>query len=83
MLNAYMGAYKGPQTGTITVKADSGLLVLQAGNNTFSVYPEAVNLFFIKERDLTFEFVKGSNNKVQKMVMRENGDIVEEAVFVR
>jgi hypothetical protein len=48
------------------------------GKTKFVLHPESENLFFITERDLTFEFVK-EGSKVSKIIVREHGAVVEEA----
>ncbi|NML20864.1 nuclear transport factor 2 family protein [Pseudoflavitalea sp. G-6-1-2] len=76
ILRKYAGSYKGPQSGIIAVKTVKGGLSLTIGNKTFEVYPEKENLFFLKERDLTFGFhVQG--NKAVKMIVSERGVQVE------
>ena len=48
-------------------------------NNKKSIlYPEDQNHFFMTERDITFEFIKNEKNKVARLLVRENGEIVEE-----
>jgi len=42
------------------------------------LHPESETIFFVSDRDLTFEFVK-EGAKVSKVVVREHGAIVEEA----
>lgn len=76
-LKRHEGKYNAPQSGTALVKRSGGLLQLTIGNQTFNLHPESENIFFSKERDLTFEF--GND----KMIVRENGKIVEEATRVR
>lgn len=77
----YIGKYSGPQTGNIkiglTPQGDS--LTMAAEGIFLNIHPESSSLFFSKEMPLTFEFVKGSNSHVIKMIVRENGSIVEEA----
>jgi hypothetical protein len=74
----YIGMYKGPQSGNIEVFAEAGHLVLKIDERRLHIYPEKENLFFDKNRDLTFEFVKG-----EKMMVRENGAVAEELVVVK
>jgi hypothetical protein len=71
-LQRYVGAYVGPQTGKVNVIVDSGKLQLQTSNGSFNLFAEKENLFFSRERDLTFEF-PGEG----KMIVRENGAVVE------
>jgi hypothetical protein len=54
------------------------LLTLLNQNKKSMLYPETHNLFFIKERDLSFEFIKSGKNKDYKLLVRENGEIVDE-----
>lgn len=77
ILKRHEGKYSGPQSGVALVKRSEGLLQLIIGDNTFKLHPENENIFFSTERDLTFEFVN------DKMIVRENGKIVEEAVRVK
>ena len=83
VIGQWAGTYQGPQTGTITVQPQQNGLVLLIKDKKFVLFPEAENLFFSKERDLTFEFIKNEKNKVAKMIVREHGAITEEAKFVK
>jgi len=75
-LNKLAGRYAAPQSGLCNVKRDGGTLSLVIGDQKYILYPFGQNLFFVKDRDLTFEFTEGPS----RMVVRENGNIVEEAV---
>jgi hypothetical protein len=77
-LQKYTGKYKGAQSGTIEIRADKGLLVMQTDNQKMMLYPEKENVFFSKQRDLTFEFVKEGNKPAAKLIVRENGNVAEE-----
>lgn len=79
VLVRYVGGYRGPRSGAMVVQRGSGVLTLSIGGNTLTLYPESDGLFFSKERDLTFEFVKNDTGGVSKMVVRERGDVTEEA----
>lgn len=83
LLGQFAGTYKAPQTGTMIIQKESTGLVLHIGVKKYIIYPETQNLFFSKERDLTFEFIKDDNRKIKKMLIRENGEIVEEATPVK
>ena len=48
-------------------------------NTVLTLYAETDNRFFVKDRDLSFEFVKNEKGKIYKMFVRENGQVVEEA----
>ena len=73
--------YDGTKNGKITVqKKGSGLLLLVKGN-TFALYPETANRFYTKESDLTFEFIQNKEHEVLKMLVRERGSLVEEALY--
>lgn len=79
VLNQYVGKYEGAQSKLITINKKNNALELQLGEFKGTIYPESEKLFFLKERNLTFEFVKGGKNKIEKIIVRENGAIVEEA----
>jgi hypothetical protein len=76
-LMRYDGKYQGPQSGLCEIKHADGLLTLKIGNNNFNLQPESETTFFLKERDVTFEF------KENKMIVREQGKIVEEAIRIK
>lgn len=76
-LKQFQGKYDSKQ-GVITVAPGKNLLSLALGGKTYEIYPESETLFFLKERDVTFEFVK-SGTKVGQLVVRENGNVVETA----
>jgi len=82
ILDQYIGKYNGPQTGDMSITRGDGHLTLSIQQKVFALYPEADNRFFAKERDLVFEFVK-NDNSISKMVVRENGKVVEEALFLK
>ncbi|MGN6508706.1 MAG: nuclear transport factor 2 family protein [Chitinophaga sp.] len=74
VLQTYAGKYTGKQSGTLQVDAGQGVLVLTNKGKTFTIYPEKQNIFFMKEREITFEF---SQNK---MTVKEHGAVAEELV---
>ncbi|WP_298738730.1 DUF4440 domain-containing protein [uncultured Chitinophaga sp.] len=82
VLNTYTGEYKGPQSGEARVAVENGRLILYLGSKSIPLFAEKEGLFFLKERDLTFEFVK-SGNAITKMVVRERGAVAEELAAVR
>ncbi|HEV8590757.1 MAG TPA: nuclear transport factor 2 family protein, partial [Pyrinomonadaceae bacterium] len=75
----YTGQFAGRKSN-ITIRSDKDTLSLVSDNLKMNIYPESKTIFFSKERDLTFEFVKDQKGKVSKIIVRENGEIVEEAV---
>jgi hypothetical protein len=80
-LTQFTGNYKSANFGNMSVVIENKNVILQTSNENFVLYPETKNVFFSKERDLTFEFVK-KDNKIEKMIVRENGNIVEEVAFI-
>lgn len=81
VLDSLVGRYRAPQSGTMSLRREDGTLILafDNGDKALTVYPEAETLFFAKDRDLTFEFVRGTGGKLT-MRVREGGTVVEEAV---
>lgn len=80
ILDQFSGQYIGPQSGVCNVQRENDLLSLVIGDQKYLLYPQSNNSFFVKDRDLTFEFSKNEKGNVSRMVVRENGNIVEEAV---
>ncbi len=81
-LDACVGNYRGPHSGAVAMTRAGATLVLTAGGHTMTLYPESASVFFAKERDLTFEFVRDAKGAVVTMRVRENGSVVEEAARV-
>ena len=81
ILDRYVGRYEGPQTGLITFVQDDGTLVLSLGDQYMVLYPESERVFFAQDRNLTFEFVPGDDGKTAKVMVREDGAVVEVAVW--
>lgn len=79
ILDTYAGSYESAVVGTITVKRNNQNLVQIIGGKEFAIYPETSTLFFSKERDLTFEFL--TLNTTRKMIVRENGEVVDEMIL--
>jgi hypothetical protein len=78
LLKAIAGKYQSPQAGTVTITPEGNALKFSTNNFNTMIYPESETLFFLKDRDLQFEFVK-TGNKITKMIVHESGSIVEEA----
>jgi len=77
-LNQLTGKYDGPSSGTIVVTSDPNVLKLQAGDFQATLFAESESIFFLKERDVVFEFQR-EGKKVVKIIVHENGNVVEEA----
>jgi hypothetical protein len=78
LLNRYAKKYIG-KMGIISIKREGHLLTLITGDKKFILYPETETVFFIKDRDLTFEFVWDEKKKVTALIVREGGQIVDKA----
>ena len=78
-LKRFAGEYVGAQSGTIKAEIEGKFLTLLIGKNKYLLHPQTANLFFATERDLTFEFVSRKGDQITKIVIREKGEIVEEA----
>jgi hypothetical protein len=73
-LSKHVGTYLAPKAGKCTVALSNGLLELAFAEKTYQLHAESKTVFFQMDRDLTFEFVDN------KMIVREFGEVVEEAV---
>lgn len=83
ILADYAGQYEAPNTGKVSISKKGGGLAIKAGEMLLDVLPETKTLFFNKQAPLTFEFVKNTKGSVTKMIIRENGNIVEEAIRIQ
>jgi hypothetical protein len=79
VLDQYVGTYLSAKNGSLNVARGNNLLTLKVGEKQFVLHPESETIFFVPDRDLTFEFVK-EGTKVSKLIIREHGAIVEEAM---
>jgi hypothetical protein len=77
LLKSYAGQYQSPQ-GIVTITPDGSTLKLTTKDFKLILYAQVENLFFAKERDLQFEFIR-EGNKISKMIVHEKGNVVEEA----
>ena len=82
-LDALAGEYNSKQFGKFSVTRSNNVLLLTAGNQIFTLYPQSDTSFFTRERDLVFEFMRDASNKPTKLVVKERGAIADEAVFVK
>jgi hypothetical protein len=83
VLAGLTGTYKGQKTGLISVRQENGLLVLLINHNRSVIYPESGTRFFMKDRDVVFEFVKNKGGRPVKMLVLDGGEVAEEAMFVK
>jgi hypothetical protein len=72
-LESFVGRYQAPNAGTCVVTRADKNLKLMIGDKIYMLIPESKTIFFQEDRDLTFEFADN------KMIVREYGEIVEEA----
>ncbi|MFY0591077.1 nuclear transport factor 2 family protein [Roseivirga sp.] len=79
-LQSFVGEYNAPQTGLVTFKKLEGKLQMNAGSMELILVPMKSNMFFHKQSSLTFEFIDKDNKGVEKVIIRENGAVVEEAI---
>lgn len=78
-LAAFAGRYRSAHVGDIVVVVEGNHLKLTAGSLVVTLYPEAANRFFAKERDLRFQFDVGSEGKAGALAVYENGSVSERA----
>ncbi len=75
-LESYLGTYTGQST-KVKISRKENALVMDSGDIQLILLPESEHIFFANEAPLTFEFVT-RNDVVSKMIVRENGKIVDE-----
>lgn len=76
------GTYNSPTAGAMRVTPEQKGLKITASHFQVIAYPETATLFFLRNRDLQFEFVE-ENKKITKVIIHERGAKVEEAARVR
>lgn len=75
-LDTYVGSYSG-QNIKAKITRKEGALLMDSGDMQLLILPESENIFFANEAPLTFEFVS-VKEVIAKMIVRENGKIVDE-----
>lgn len=75
-LDNYIGSYSG-QNVKANITRKEGSLLMSSGDMQLIILPESENVFFANEAPLTFEFVS-FKGVITKMIVRENGKIVDE-----
>lgn len=76
-LQRFSGNYNSPRGQIATVTVGPNSLKIAMGNAPIVMVPESKNSFFVKDRDLQFDFVI-EQSKVRKLVVYEKGKVVEE-----
>jgi hypothetical protein len=57
------------------------MLLITAGNQIYTLYPQSDTSFFTKDHDLVFEFIKDASNKPVKLVVKEHSAVADEAML--
>jgi hypothetical protein len=83
VMRVYQGVYDGANIKNIEVFLSDHQLNIKTGDQVFVPLAEAPSKFFLKERDLQFEFVNAGSGQITKMIVWEKGKIVEEALKVK
>ncbi|HEX7916395.1 DUF4440 domain-containing protein [Rudaea sp.] len=78
-LSKLAGRYASRQGGDITVAVDGSHLKLSSGSHSFAIFALSPTQFFAKERDLRFEFSAPKGGAIDRIFVRENGNVVDEA----
>lgn len=82
-LATYAGRYRSARIGEISVVVEGEQLELTAGDFVVTLYPESATRFFVKERDLRFEFEAGARSSPDALAVYENGALTERAERAR
>jgi hypothetical protein len=77
-LKPFEGNYKSPKFGSFNYKIERSNLLMDGSGVHSLLYAESKNKFFVKDRDLEFEFMTSEKNKVYKIIVIENGTVVDE-----
>lgn len=74
LLQQYVGEYEFTSNFKINITLENGQLKGQAtGQQAFNLYAERENLFFPKEVEAQVEFTRGSDGKVDKLILHQGG----------
>jgi hypothetical protein len=81
-LKRLSGTYNSPMAGAMVVSPVEKGIKITSEKFQVIAFPETANLFFLRNRDLQFEFVE-ENKHVTKVIIHERGAKVEEAPRLR
>jgi CubicO group peptidase (beta-lactamase class C family) len=77
ILRLYVGEYQLSPGFILTMTLENGSLISQAtGQGKVELFAEKENFFFLKVADIQIEFIKGPDNKVEKLILHQNGRLV-------
>ncbi|WP_299334122.1 DUF3471 domain-containing protein [uncultured Psychroserpens sp.] len=80
LLDTYIGKYQAKATGLVIISRTEKGLHINAGEMSAEIYAKSQTLFAHQQAPLTFEFISDEEGQVTKFIVRENGNIVEEAI---
>jgi CubicO group peptidase (beta-lactamase class C family) len=73
-LQEYVGNYElAPGFGMKVFMDGNSLMGQLPGQNAFQLYPAAQNEFFLKVADAELRFLRNKNNKVERVLLKQNG----------
>lgn len=77
-MKSYIGNFKSEKFGAFNFKIEGTHLLMDGPGFHSMLCPQGDSTFFLKERDLQFEFVRDENGHVDKVIVHENGQAVDE-----
>ncbi|WP_341227788.1 nuclear transport factor 2 family protein [uncultured Arcticibacterium sp.] len=77
-LSQFVGSYKSQNFGVVNVEQSGANLLIKSVSMVLEVSPKTENIFFVKDRDLEFQFVKGV-----RIDVIEKGAKVDEVIFIK
>jgi CubicO group peptidase (beta-lactamase class C family) len=73
-LSSYVGEYQiGPDFNLVITKEGNVLKVEPTGQGKFDLFAEEVNKFFLTIVDAQLEFISGTDGKIDKLILHQNG----------
>ena len=74
LLQQYVGEYEMTSNFTIVITLENGALKAQATNQPkLDIFAEKENVFFLKVVEAQLEFLRGTDGKVDRVVLNQNG----------
>lgn len=81
-LDRLAGKFSAAKSGEISISREDDHLALEAGGKRMSIYPTNETTFSLKDRDVSFEF-HFAQGALEKLIIRERGEVVDEATPLR
>lgn len=83
ILNRYVGRYQVTPDRFILITKNEKLLGIKDGDWSADLYSESKSKFYLNSGNVQFEFIQGQNGNVEKLIICENENQIEQAIRMK